>query len=471
MIYKLDLEGNRIASYDSVAEAVNDTEGSPAALKTNIYACLRGSRPTAGGFRWATDDPLDRVAAGPQEPQDQADPEEGLIQEFTVDGPGARCTGKIVGAEVNDLGEILRMCQVDLDKWEVKRHTIKTWPTTLKRRFTIDAVTGKRWQDGVPVQKPIYEHEVVQKMNTGFTIDLVLRGDYRDRLVEAVTAHIEPVILPWPERTSAFKRTKVVELAIFDHHLGKHGFDIETLRMNWSIDEAMAQYHKVVMHVLSQVNPDEVAMFVLPTGNDLIHVDSGYGTTTSGTRVGDDQLWLQLFRYAKEAVVQAVHTLSRYAPVRVECIPGNHDQTGILALSEVVRAVFDAEPAVMVNCDPRGRSWLNFGRNLLGWHHGDRCDPRKAHTMMISDVPDRIEKNQYRAMHVGHTHRSVRTETVTLDTQVEEFGLDFEICPSLTPTDAWHDKNLYIGNLRRSKSFVYDYDKGLVATHFYNLGR
>lgn len=451
MIIQRDANGRIIGKYDSVAQAGAETD----ITTRNIYSVLAGDRKTAGGFYWEKVD------------DDEQDTPESRT-EWSESTDEARFSGVIRGKNVTTLEELLEFCQVNLDRWEVKRHTIKTWHTTLKRKGYIDTATAD-----VPVKgkgfvgKPLPTHDVEQILNVGFTVEFALRSDFKEQLVEMLKTHIQPVFLKKPLQRQ--KGKYVVEFAIFDHHLGKEGFDAETLQHNWSIETAMEQYQKVIEFGLSKVDIDNVHEFLLPTGNDLINVDSVLGSTTSGTKVGSDTFWLNLFRYSKEAVSQAIQMLQQYAPVKAIFIPGNHDHNGVLALSEVIKAMFQHNTDVDVICSGRGREWYDFGNNLLGWHHGDRCDAKKAHTMMIADVPHLIKKNQYRAMHVGHTHRSAKTETVSLLTSTEEFGLTYEICPSLSPLDKWHDANLFIGNLRRSKIFGYEYDRGHEFEFIYNL--
>lgn len=457
MIVQLDLEGNVIAEFSTITEAQDAT----GAESTNIRAVISGRRNTAKGFKWE-----ERYEE--EEPAVEGD---NVSSEWKEDKDQATFTGRVLGEELTTLEDVLKRCKVDLTVWEVKTHTLKHWTTTMKKKTLVDSKSGKAWKDGIPFEgSPVSVHESVSVLNTGWTIIFQHKSDYKERLVEMLKNSITSLkgVTLLPKREA---KSYVVEFMITDHHLGKDGLDPTTLKPIWSVDEAMSEYQKVIDFGLSKLDLDKVQEFWLPTGNDLLHVENGNGVTTSGTRVSGDLIWLNLFRYGKEAVSLAVETLSKYAPVKAYFIPGNHDQSGVLSMSEVIAALFKNNPNVEVICSGRGREWAVFGNNIIGWHHGNRCDARKAHTMMITDVPHLLHENQYRAVHVGHTHRSAKMETVTLNTLNEEFGLVYEICPSLTPLDAWHNDNIYIGNLRRSKIFCYEHDKGLEAEFIYNLGR
>lgn len=459
MILQLDLEGKIIAKHNTISAAQEATgvEG------TNIRAVINGRRNSAGSFKW-------------EEEYEEIEPlgEEGenVAAAWEEKDGVARFTGSIAGEELTTLEEVLERCKVDLSIWEVKSHVLKHWTTAMKKKILVDSKTGKAWKEGVAFTgSPVTAHEEISVLNTGWTVVFAHKSDYKERLVEMLKTHISQRHLFNAGFAPKPKAKYAAEFAIFDHHLGKDGFDPQTLKPLWSIDEAMSEYQKVIEFGLSKLDLNNVSEFWLPTGNDLLHTDSYLGTTTSGTKVASDLFWLNLFRYGKEAVSLAIEALLQYAPVKAFFIPGNHDHNGVLALSEVIKGMYQGNSDVETICSGRGREWVNYGRNLIGWHHGDRCDSRKAHTIMIGDVPHLLEANQYRAVHVGHTHRSAKTETVSINTRNEEFGLVYEICPSLTPTDKWHDQNLYIGNLRRSKIFCYEYDKGLEAEFIYNLGR
>jgi hypothetical protein len=48
-------------------------------------------------------------------------------------------------------------------------------------------------------------------------------------------------------------------------------------------------------------------------------------------------------------------------------------------------------------------------------------------------------------------------------------GLEIETCPSLKPTDLWHDKNSFIGNMRRATAFIHHKEQGMIHQLFHNL--
>lgn len=455
MIYQLDLDGKVLGEFTTLSEAA---EGSGAEA-TNIRAVIAGRRNTAGGFKW--EEKFEEIE------EETPKTEHTLEHEYGQDY--VKFTGVLRDVEINSLEDLLQFTKVDLELWEVKNYTTKVWTTTMKRRTLIDSGTAS---PPIPGQgfsgKPLYEHTALQVTNVGFTVNFVHRTNYREKLLDSLKTHVAALPTKISQRKNGHK---IAEFLVTDHHLGKHGFDSRTMEFCWDIPRAMEEYSKAIDFGLSKVDLDSIEYFVLPTGNDLLHVDNGLGTTTSGMKISDDLFFLNLFRYAKEAVAKSIQKLVQHAPVKIIFIPGNHDENAVLMLSEVIREMFRDNPSVEVICRGNGREYESYGVNLIGWHHGKSNNPQKASNMMIADVPELFATAKFRTVHVGHTHTSSKTQTLTLNTLKEEHGIIYEVCPALCPTDKWHDQNLYIGNLRRSKIFVYDKDRGLEAEYYYNIAR
>lgn len=456
MIIQQDSEGKTIAEYPTLKDAERAT-GVP---DTNIRAVINGRRNTAGSFYWA--ERFDEV-----EETDEQEPAGHTFQhEYNTDN--IKFSGVLKDIDIHTLDQLLEYTDVDLTLWEVKNYTTKVWTTTMKKRTLIDSgtaappVAGKGF-----VGKALYEHSALRVTNVGFTVNFVPRTDFKVKLIESLKTHVSAL----PTLSSPKRREggKVVEFMITDHHLGKHGFDSRTMEFCWDLPKAMQEYSNVIDFGLSKIDTSKVDYFILPTGNDLLHVDGGLGQTTSGQKIADELFFLNLFKYAKEAVALSIRKLVEFAPVKVIFIPGNHDENAVLMLSEVIKAMFDGNGNVEVICRGNGREYEQYGVNLIGWHHGKGNNPQKASNMMIADVPELFAKAKFRTVHVGHTHTSSKTNTVTLNTLKEEHGIIYEICPALCPTDRWHDQNLYIGNLRRCKIFQYDKLNGLEAEYTYSI--
>lgn len=265
-------------------------------------------------------------------------------------------------------------------------------------------------------------------------------------------------------------RQKVVEICVSDLHLGKAGFDPETMEFNWSLAECGRVYESVIKDVVQKVGPKNIERFILPTGNDFLNIDSSHNATHKGTPQMAPEFWGTMFRYAKEMTIAQIEYLSTIAPVEVVFVPGNHDKDSIFSLGEAISAYFQGtgNPNVKIINKVVKRVYVEFGECAIGYTHGDGIKAKDIHKCFTLDRPDLAHK-KFKALHIGHLHKNKKTGLVQLDYKDENGGIEIEVCPSLSPTDRWHYQNLYIGNLRRSKSFIWDKEKGLESEVYFNL--
>lgn len=288
-----------------------------------------------------------------------------------------------------------------------------------------------------------------------------------DLLKESLTNQIK---IPNYQKPPIIRSRKLsLQFNITDHHFGKLGFNPETMAFNWSLEQAAAEYNKVIDDFLARTNPKQIAEFVLPTGNDLINIDSSHNTTTRGTPQMGANFWHQVFRHSKETVIASIEKLSKIAPVYAYFIKGNHDKDSVFTLGEAVEAYFRKIPNVFIKNEPIKRNYHEFGANAIGFAHGDKIKKTDIYKTMSLDEPELFARCKYRSFQVGHLHKNKLNKVIDLEFKDEMSGIDVEICPSLSPVDQWHHENLFIGNIRRSKGFVRHKEHGLIKELYYNL--
>lgn len=261
----------------------------------------------------------------------------------------------------------------------------------------------------------------------------------------------------------------VCEMMITDLHMGKMGFDPETMEFMWSPEQATEVYYNAINHFVNNC-PDKIAYILLPTGNDLLNINSDTNTTKRGTPQMTGEFFQRLFTFTRKMVSHTIDTLvSQVAPVHVKMIPGNHDEDAVFHLGDALLARYESQPHIHIDNELIRRKWHRFGQNLIGWDHGHNFRFNEAYKAVSQDCPRDFGETKYRYFRLGHLHKNMRSETWQGKTLDEINGVEVEICPALTPTDAWHYKNLYIGNIRRAKSFFYDEQYGKVQEVYYNL--
>lgn len=332
--------------------------------------------------------------------------------------------------------EAIDFFEIDLTKWEISKLRHNAWDVS-----TREGNTYTNYQTRVDLEPISTDIDVLKKS--------LLEG-------------IQPIKVQ-PVANEGHFRKYLVEIAVFDLHLGKVGFNPETLELNWSVEECRKAYRNVFQDLFRHVDPAEVKQFVLPVGNDMINIDSNAATTTKGTPQLSADLFQNLFRYAHQMVSEAILTLSAIAPVYVYLVPGNHDYNSTFSLGEVLAARFEGNPTVHVDNTPIKLKTHRFGQVLIGYHHGDSGKKKDYHSILSLEAPIEFGSTKYRYLHLGHLHKNQKSVVVHNNiVKDENLGVEVEICPSLSPVDEWHYQNMYVGNMRRSKSFIYDPDKGCI---------
>jgi len=253
-----------------------------------------------------------------------------------------------------------------------------------------------------------------------------------------------------------------VELCLFDVHLGK-----EAMEGDWSLEKCAEVWRQSIAELLDGIALQKVARFVLPVGNDFLHVDNSKGMTYNGTPVGSGSKWFRNLVFGKDLVCETIQQLSQYAPVIIPMIRGNHDSDSVMTLGAMIQERFRDRDDIIVLNSTLPRTYWRWGNVLIGWCHGDMVKAEKLAMLMPVEAAMDYAQTMYRAIHLGHLHTlkgySFQPESL------EFYGVDVVHVPSLSPTDQWHANNGYVGNMRRSMSFIYDCDKGLIGTKFFTL--
>lgn len=251
----------------------------------------------------------------------------------------------------------------------------------------------------------------------------------------------------------------MVEIDLADTHIGKLAWGEET---GTDYDSAIAERlaRSAVEELLWHAERYPVERFTLPLGNDLLHYELS-GNTTSGTPQDGDTRWLKMFRRARGVSSWMIQALLERAPVDVVIVPGNHARQGEMAIGEVLAAEFQHDDRVTFNRSPAPRKYVRYGRNLIGFTHGDGEPHAKLPQLMAVEEPVQWGETTHREFHVGHLHTSRKTEPVTVD---DKLGVTVRILRSLSGVDAWHASKGFLGT-RGAEAFVWRKSGGLVA-HF-----
>lgn len=243
------------------------------------------------------------------------------------------------------------------------------------------------------------------------------------------------------------------EINIADLHLGRfsnpteigEGIDLETTKQRfYDVINAEVDYICAL--------GDKVQKVLFVWTNDFFNSDGANNATTKGTPQDTAVKWQELFKVGTEMLIRAIDTISTYAPVKTFYIASNHSrQTDYYAIC-LLNAWFRNYDNVEVVTDPTTRHYERFGKVLLGFAHSSFEQKKNLPYLMSIECPEDWGQTEYREFHLAHEH----TEKVE-----EKGGIIFRWLPTVTSPDTWTKDCGYVGNVKRSYSFVYHKDRGL----------
>jgi hypothetical protein len=247
---------------------------------------------------------------------------------------------------------------------------------------------------------------------------------------------------------------------LFDHHFGKYAWD-QVGGHNYDLKIAETIYRNAVEDLLRYAAGFAVDEIAIPLGNDFMHFDNLAQTTTSGTHVDSDGRFEKVYKVAFRAFVWAVETAATVAPVRVICVPGNHDRNAAFTLAFATGIWFRHSDRVTVDDGPAERKRLRYRQVLLGYTHGNEEPHRDLPAIMAKEWGPDFAATTYHEWQLGHRHRAKETRWVGIDTHV---GFRVRELASLSGTDGWHYRKGYIGSPRTAEAFLY-HGSGLRANY------
>lgn len=258
------------------------------------------------------------------------------------------------------------------------------------------------------------------------------------------------------------KGEHMLEISVFDLHLGKHAWREETGYGDYDLQIAQSLLHDAINYLYDVAPTGQIGRVLLPIGNDLYHIDTIENTTTAGTRQDVDGRWQKIFRAGFRTYAAAIERIATACEVHVVIVPGNHDFMSCFYLGETLAAHFRDHPNVTIDNRANPVKYHRYGTTLLGFAHGKGKgwkDPRDMGMRMANDRPDDFAAVRFKDWHLGHLHHY---------SEKEAYGVRCRILPSLTPPDAWHASEGYVGNRRAAVAFLYDKQHGPVAEYTYH---
>lgn len=360
-------------------------------------------------------------------------------REFDVRGDQAHLT-LVTRLHFKNVDEILDYAEVDRNEWEAYRHILNSWDVTIKNEQN-EPETRTNWQIKVWLQR---KQPALQAA---------------ERLLNEMKIHA-PVHKRRFSTEKGLKHNRELELCIFDPHLGlecfKPGADHD-----WDSQKCAEAVMLVIEKLLRLSKP--YGMFeriIMPFGNDFLHCDNVFHTTTQGTHQPEAMAWQKIYLEAEKLAIEMVERIVKVAPIKVIVVPGNHARQSEFTMGRLLKARFHNDENVEVLADQSPYKFHHYGINLIGYEHGHsvRQTVRLA-ALMANECRDVWGKTVYREWHLGDQHRKGSAKPSML----EEQGVSVEYMPGLVVPNEWHRLKSYNWQKRGAMAFVWDKTAGPIA--------
>ncbi|ECB1254652.1 winged helix-turn-helix domain-containing protein [Salmonella enterica subsp. enterica serovar Weltevreden] len=273
-------------------------------------------------------------------------------------------------------------------------------------------VISKRVADGFGIKRV----SALVRGNGEEVLTWVITEQDKERQLEAMHAVIDgmksditPVsAVPPPKKR---QNEKLLNLyTVSDFHLGMLAWADES-GDDWDMKIAEDLFSKW-FDAAFQKAPD-ASVGVINLLGDFAHFDSLDAVTPASGHVLDaDTRYQKLVRYMIRMVRRVVNmALVKHKSVRLLIVQGNHDESGMIWLAEMLSTLYDNEPRVFVDTSADVYKMVQHGKTTLFFHHGHKARFDAIEPVMIAKFRKAFGESVYSYAHVGHLHHQKIVES------------------------------------------------------------
>lgn len=254
------------------------------------------------------------------------------------------------------------------------------------------------------------------------------------------------------EKRKEISSEYILVVNLRDVHLGKLSWVGETGE-NYDYKIAIQRVMGAVADIKERVGHRKFEKIVLCMSDDFFHFDDVEGSTTKGTKLDTDLRWTKLFLKGTELGIRVIDELAEIAPVDYVYVPGNHDfQTSFYASCVLYEHYLNNEN-VNIDISPKTRKYVEYGKNLIGFAHGQE-ESKRIEQVMPVEASEAWGRTRYREFLLGHLHSEHLREIG---------GVKIRNVSSTTGTDSWHSRLGFVGSIKMSQCFIYHKEYGLLT--------
>tara|TARA_B100000963_G_scaffold75320_1_gene63475 strand:- start:36852 stop:37958 length:1107 start_codon:yes stop_codon:yes gene_type:complete len=317
-----------------------------------------------------------------------------------------------------------------------------------------DVVSVKHWQSA----SGEYRFSVVTRENLGIKEKEIFNK------VSKFLAHHAPEYKP-VKRNDNNKDPHLLVINPADIHIGKYANEKEA-GDKYNTKIAIDRVLEGVNGLIHKAKGFKIEQILFCIGNDVLHVDNVYNTTTKGTRQDTDGKWWEHYEKALQLYVKCVEILRKVAKVDVVHSMSNHDYQSGFHLAHTLQSWFRNAHDVSFDISVAHRKYYKYGTSLIGLEHGDGARLDNLPLLMAQERPELWASTKTRYWYLHHLHHKIKYKWRDAKDYI---GVTVEYMRSPSSSDSWHARKGYTGAPRACEGFIHHKELGQVArlTHFF----
>lgn len=261
---------------------------------------------------------------------------------------------------------------------------------------------------------------------------------------------------------------KIALVNLYDAHLDKIPIK-DTCNKTSTLEKNIEVYKKTIQRIKQELlNISNLNYIIYPVGNDLFHTNTfGLPSTKKGTFLEYYGSQEGAYYTICNLITETIVNLSEVAPIFVIMMKGNHDEDKITTLGFWLKKYFDNykyfKPEdyfdVIVEFTRTQRKYIQFGKNLIGFAHGDKEKHKinQLPILMAQEQPKMWSDTIYRKMFLGDLHHGFEYKFLKSKDQP---GVEIEFLRSVGTTDTWHEDFGWIGVPKTAYIQIFDSEEG-----------
>ena len=314
-----------------------------------------------------------------------------------------------------------------------------------------DIVSVKHWQSGGGE----YRFSIVTKENLDLDEDQLF-------------GKVNDFIATYSPDYKIIKRNPGTHLLVInpaDIHIGKYASVIET-NQEYNCEIAVNRVIEGVTGLIEKAKGFPIERVLFCIGNDVLHIDNVYSTTTKGTYQDTDKKWWEHYEIALTLYVRCVEMLRKIGPVDIVHSMSNHDYQSGFHLAHTLQSWFRKAKDITFDISVAHRKYYKYGTNLLGIEHGDGAKMDNLPLLMAQENPSDWAQTTHGYWYLHHLHHKIKHKW----RDGKDFiGVTVEYMRSPSSADSWHSRKGFTGAPLACEGFIHSKETGQVArlTHYF----